>query len=879
LKVHAFIGSIVLVLAAAAQARAEAPGLRLGDAVRPVRYAADLTVVPSEETFSGTVDIDLDVRRETPVIWLNATELTVREAVLTSGGKAAPARVVQGNKDVVGFATGSPVRAGPARLRVAYEGRLNAVDTEALFRQKYGDDWYVFTQFEDIFARRAFPCFDEPAFKAPWRLTIHARREHAVFSNTPELSTTEEPDGMKAVRFAETKPMPSYLVALAVGPFDVVDAGRAGKNRTPVRIITPRGQGAQAAYAAKVTPAILEVLEDYFGTPYPYEKLDSVAIPITVNFGAMENAGLITYQSALILGDPARDTLQRQRDYASVCAHEIAHQWFGNLVTMAWWDDLWLNEGFANWMENKVVDRLKPEWNALVWEAHSRAKVMKLDSLVTTRRVRQPIESKHDIANAWDPITYDKGAAILRMFEAYLGPETFRKGVRRYLAKHAWGNATTADFLRALSAEAGRDIGPAVLSFTDQIGIPLVTVELQCGNGAPRLVFSQERYLPSGSKGSGGQTWQVPICVRYGANGAEGRECLLMTGTTAEMTLPLARGCPDWVLPNAGEVGYYRVRFRGGLLPALLKAGRERLTLAERVGLVDDIRALTRSGDLPMGEALALVPELLEDRSPEVVSAVVDLHADADGTIVDGALRPQYARFIRATYGPLARELGWRPKSSEGEATRLLRPKLLGLVAGEGEDEALAAEAGRLARRWLDDPSALEPDIVESVLRVAATDGDRALFDRVRAEAVRSRDDARRRALLTALGAFRDPELLKAAFALVLGDQLDPRESVEIVWEASRHAGSRRLAYEFVKANFDALAARLPRDYPGTFPAVGEAICEPGHRTDLEAFFEDRAPRFAGGPRNLAQALESVDLCVAMREAHRASVSEFLKRY
>src|SRR5580704_11712392 len=484
-------------LAAVAAPSLDPPKLRLSDNVQPSHYAVDLTVVPDRDTFQGAVDINVDIRTAATVIWLNASDLEIKEASFQPlSGPSAKAQVLDGGKDFAGLSFDHAI-SGQGILHVSYQGKISRNSSAGLFQMKETDQWYVYSQFEPTDARRAFPCFDEPGFKVPWQLTLHVPKDDVAVANSPEVSHAAEPDGMQAVRFKESKPLPSYLVALAVGRFDIVDAGKLGK--TPLRIITPRGKGVNAKYAAESIPELLKLLEDYFGIPYPYEKLDSVVMPIS-NF-AMENAGLITYGETLLLSKPGDDTIHRQRECAIVTAHEMAHQWFGDLVTTAWWDDIWLNEAFASWMENKIVGEWKPDWHIDVTMVNDRLYAMKVDSLVSTRRIRQPIESNDDIANAFDGITYQKGEAVIRMFEAWIGEDKFRKGIRQYLKQHAWGAATAKDFEAAISSAAGHNIAPAFDSFLNQAGVPEISAALDC-SGKPALELAQKRLLPIGSQGS-----------------------------------------------------------------------------------------------------------------------------------------------------------------------------------------------------------------------------------------------------------------------------------------------------------------------------------------------------------------------------------------
>ncbi len=504
---------------------AKEPEFRLGRQVLPARYAIALTLTPGQDTFEATADIDLNVTAASNEIWMNATGLQIRAATLRAAGASATPKVQLKDDGLAGFLFDRAIAPGPATLHIEYAGKISNNSSAGVFQMKEANRWYLYTQFEPTDARRAFPCFDEPDFKVPWQITLNVPKDQKAFSNTPSVAENSASGGRKTVTFAATRPLPSYLIAFAVGPFDVAEAGRAGKKNTPIRVITPQGKAYQAKFAVATIPGLLTQLEKYFGLPYPYEKLDSIAMPIS-NF-AMENAGLITYGEDLLLGDPNDDTIRRQREFAIVGAHEMSHQWFGDLVTTAWWNDIWLNEGFATWMETKIVNEWKPEWHANIDAVDDRLEAMGLDSLVSARKIRQPILSASDIANAFDNITYMKGAAVLRMFENYLGPDVFRRGVHAYLEAHADKNATTEEFLASISAAAGRNVAPAFDTFLDKPGVPEISAELECGRGRPSLRLTQKRYLPIGSPGrSSDQTsaelWEIPVCVRYPSSNVGG---------------------------------------------------------------------------------------------------------------------------------------------------------------------------------------------------------------------------------------------------------------------------------------------------------------------------------------------------------------------
>jgi aminopeptidase N len=856
------------------------PGLRLSTAVKPTHYALDLWIVPSEDTFRGKTVIALDVAEPTNVLWLHGVDLTIETAAVTVGGAAIAAKPIARTKtidelELIGFALDKPIGPGAAELAIAYRGKLPSNESRGLYRQDERGEWYAFTQFESTYARYSFPCFDEPTFKTPFAVALHVKKEHVGVSNAPMTSQTDEANGMKVVRFADTKPLPTYLVAYAVGPFEIVDGGKIGKNKTPHRVIVPKGRSDEAAYAVKATPEIVAQLENYFGIPYPYEKLDQIAVPR--KGGAMENAGLITYGLPLILFPKAEDTAGRERRFSSIAAHEIGHHWFGDLVTLAWWNDIWLNESFASWIQEIAIERWQPKWDVGVSIVEGRSNAMRGDTLATARRVRQPIESKHDIEAAFDGITYGKGGAIIAMFEHWVGPEKFQAGVHDYLVKHAHGVATTADFIAALSTAAGMDVTPVLSSFLDQVGVPNVDVELVCAKDqAPKLVLAQSRYTPAGSKAQAEQTWQVPICAKFGNAKVDGRACTVLGQAHGELVLP-AKQCPRWVLANDGELGYYRARYHGDLQDKLLDATRL-LAMPERIGVYGDFAALVDAGEIPANKALDRVAALARDPNRHITDMASRFMGYLSDDYVPKALRPNRARFARKVFGERAKAIGWTPAAGEPDDTRLLRPNLLALATYTAEDPAMVAKAKKLADAWIADKKAIDPDLVNLTLGIAAWFGDRAYYERLHAAAKVEKERKERNQLLGAMGGFRDPEIAKDAMALTLTDEFDIRESIGLVFSAFGHEDTRELAYAFVKQHLDELLAKLPRDSGAGFISIGAAFCDESHRADAEAFFKDRAPKWLGGPRALAQMLERAELCVARKKLYEPAAAAFLAK-
>jgi alanyl aminopeptidase len=845
-----------------------APALRLPVTVRPVKQSAELTLVPGQDTFHGRIDFDLDVREPREVIWLNATGVTISSAQL-NGERA---EVVPGTKQVTGIAPSKTLQPGAAHLRVDYDGQISKTSSAGIFELEEGGNWYIYTQFEPTDARRAFPCFDEPSFKSPWQISLRVPASMMALSNTPEISSTPEANGMKLVRFAQTRPLPSYLVAFAVGPFEAVNAGRSARRKAPLRIIVPRGHAGEAAFASEAVPQILARLEDYFGIPYPYEKLDSLVMPIS-NF-AMENVGLITYGQSLLLAKSGQDTLRRQRECASVVAHEMAHQWFGDLVTTSWWDDIWLNEAFATWMADKIMEEWRPEWHADVDRVEARLDAMRLDSLVSARRIRQPIESDGDIANAFDGITYQKGAAVIRMFEQYVGPNRFRRGVRLYLKQHADGNATAKDFLTALSTGAQRDIAAAFSTFLDQPGVPAISAELKCGDGPPRLALSQRRSLPIGSAGASNEQWSVPVCVGYGNARSE---CTILSQQLGQISLK-AKTCPAWVLPDKGENGYYRVVYEGDLLRQLLSKGRDQLTAAEKVGLLGDVTALVQTGDMQAAEALRIVPQFAADPSPQVVGAAAGIINVMPEKELPADLVPKRAEFIRSVFGRRAEQLGWSPKEGESDDEQLMRQSIVPFVARQGEDKPLIDQATKLARGWLETRKGVNPNMLSPVLSTASEFGDRPLFDSILNAAKAEKDPSVRETLIAALGSFRDPELARAGMNLVIEPGLDIRESFFLLFAPMRYRETSQLPFEFVRTHLDEILKVLPREVGGDFAAglveVGDASCSSREADEVAKYFTPRVKDWTGGERRLTNTLERIRLCAAQKTAILPSYAE-----
>jgi alanyl aminopeptidase len=833
------------------------PTLKLPTGARPLRYAVTLTVAPGDAKVPGEIAIDVELDRPHDVLWLNADALDVTRAATELPDTRAS--VLRGNEQFIGIAFEPPLPAGRHRVTLAFEAEQSRNSTRGIFALQDDGAWYAMTQFEAISARRAFPCFDEPGYKTPWELTLRVPRGLVALSNTRILSETLGDDGLTTVRFAETRPLPSYLVAFAVGPWAFVDLGSVGS--VPTRIVVPRGRAADTQFVAHAYPELFVRLETWFGISYPFDKLDHVAIPLTVAF-AMENAGLITYGEAAFLAKRGAETPRYRRIAANIGAHEIAHQWFGNLVTTAWWDDIWLNEAFATWIAEKIVNQWRPDYDRGAARVSERAVAIDADALTSARQIREPVNSRSDIFNAFDRITYQKGATVIGMFEGWMGEEPFRLGVRRYLEARRDGSATAEDFLAALTQASRLPVATAFNTFLNQNGVPQVGVQLQCRADGATLGLTQHRLELLGVQAAKAQQWQIPVCARYGSGALSRQACTLMTEATA--TIPLEGGCPSFVFANAGGRGYYLPDYRGGLLSQLANH-RNALTAPEYASLLHDLRALARAGSVSPAQVLHWARLGAASRDRHVVLAAVDLAEFAGNTMVAEADRPQFARFVREVFGPQARALGFTPRAGDSDDAQLLRRSLLGFVAPE--DPELAAQARRLARGWIADRKTIDPGLVEVVLVTAGRTGDAAMFDAFLAEAKATQDHLDRRYLMMALFAFVDPALAQKGMALLLDPAFDVRES----WTALRFGfdwnPTRRATSDFIMANFDALAKTVSSVAPGDWPRYASGLCTEQDRATLAAFWKDRVQTYAVAERQLAQAQESIGLCTRLRSA------------
>jgi aminopeptidase N len=829
-----------------------------------VRYRLEQTIVPSHATAAGVLHIDATVRTPTRVVWLNAIDLTVAHAEL--GGK--PARVIATREDFVGLAADAELPAGPLAIDVTYTAGIDKTRARGIYAvQEAGGDSYAYTFFEAIDARRAFPSFDEPAYKVPWTLVFHVQHDHVALANAPVVKETDEPGGMKRVELAESRPLPSYLVAFVVGPFELVDDGTAGRVHTPIRFIIPKGRAGELGYAKEVTPKVLVALESYFDMDYPYGKLDVAVVPRF--WGTMEHPGIVAMGQPLTLIQPAEASRERRERYANILAHEMSHYWFGDLVTMKWWDDTWLNEALGSWSDVNITEAAEPSWRFRDRSFESSSKAMMADEKLSTRGIRHAVTSKTDIEASFDgDITYAKGSSVLRMFEAYVGRDVWRGFINGYLQKHAWGNASADDFIADMQATLGPPVADGFRSFLGQPGVPLIAIAPDCK--AKTLTLTQRRSLRAGVTDPDPKLWQVPVCFRYGDAKTSTRACKLLD--KAEDTVAMT-GCPAWIVTNDGGTGYYRSRVDLATVQHVLAS---RAGAVEKMMALRDLDAAVKRGELAVDKPLSIAPAVIADPDDRVAAMAIQLGFRRD--VLDDATLRAYESWELRTFGATAQRLGWQRGKNDSDDRNRLRGQVLELVGRS--DAKLGAEAEALADRWIETGGGLDNDLVEPALTVAAYRGDAARFDRYLAAATSARDRATLQRIVPHLGEFRRPELLQRALELVLDGRFDVRDTMPIVVVAIEERETRELAWTWFAAHVDALLAKMRSDEASwLLRDVAAAWCDADHRNAAAALIEPRLDRIDGAANYVHRSLEGDDQCIAYVARELPALKAFLTAY
>jgi puromycin-sensitive aminopeptidase len=855
---------LLLPLSASAQ--------RLPSNAVPSHYEIAVAIDLAAATFTGDETIRVHLQAPSESIVLNAAEIAFNDVSVTAGGRTQKASVkLDESKDQAMLTVPSRLPAGDATLHITYAGRLND-DLRGLYLSKANNRRYAVTQMEATDARRMFPGFDEPSYKATFDLKATIDEGDHAISNGAIVSDTPGPGaGKHTVTFATTPKMSTYLLALAVGDF-VCNEGAA--DGIPIRICSTPDKKALTGFALESARQVMQYYNRYYSIKYPFKKLDVVAVP-DFAAGAMENTAAIFYRETLLLADD-KASVGTRKSIAEVLAHEMAHQWFGDLVTMQWWDDLWLNEGFANWMQSKPVKAWKPEWQMELGETASNQAAMSLDALHSTRAVRAKAETPAEINELFDSITYEKGAAILRMVEAWVGEEPFRKGVNAYLEKFKYGNARAEDFWSTVASSTDKPVDKVMASFVDQPGVPLVSVALGCEGGRGTATLTQERYVADQQDNDATkQLWQIPVCMRLPSGKTV---CDLLDKKQATIS---AGGCQQWTVPNAGARGYYRT----ALPPASLRAASAempKLEATERLALLGDEWALVRGGRHDIGSFLDLASGFGSERSGQVLNTLTSKLAAIDDDMTTDKTREPFRAWIRALLAPVAAEVGWgpgatpAPKAGDGDDTRALRAAVVGALGVAARDPNVLKHARPLVEQELDKPGTVDPTLLGVLVNVAPLEADATLYDKYVARSKSAVDPEERYRYLYGLASFADPALVRRTVEYAIGPDVRSQDTKILLAALLTNDPTQDLAWDLMRQQWDAVQKKTG-EFVGNTVIVGAlaAFCDDQHYADIKSFFA--AHPVPDAARTLAQSLEAIASCSAVARAQSPKLEEWLQ--
>ena len=851
-------------------ADAQAPKGRLTDAARPTAYRLDFTIRPDQPRFSGHAEIDAVLKTGTRILYLHGRDLNITKAVALVGGKSVPIKWSQVDKTgVARLDFPSVVPAGAVTLAFDYDAAFG--DSPAgLHRIKVGDSWYGWTQFESIDARAAFPSFDEPGFKTPFTISITTRAGDKAVSNAPETAVTKV-GALEKHQFQATKPLPTYLIAMMAGPFVSADgAAPPSAYRTtplPMRIVATKAQSDKLAYALAESPRIVGLLEDYFGQAFPFPKLDQIGSPVMP--GAMENAGADLYADEILLLDAGATTRQKQ-DFGMVVAHELSHQWFGDLVTPAWWDDIWLNESFANWMGYRIGNAWRPELNIGVGAISEALAAMNTDSLEVGRPIHQTITQNSQIDGAFDAITYGKGGQVVAMIAAYLGDDAFRAGVRLHLSRHQYGNATSEEFFQAL-ADAAHD--PRVLtslkSFVDQQGVPLLDVKRDKGG----LVVTQQRYAFLGSKPAP-ITWTIPVCMRVG----DKRSCTLMDKTN----FTVATAGPGAIMPNAGGTGYYRFNLPKADWDALIAASPN-LPAGEALATIDSLWASFRAGKAEPAELIAAMRVMSGHKDSNVAvnggQRLAGLRVR--GLIADDA-SAEYRRLMDATFAPRLAAIGFDPAAGahadDDPDRQKLRQDLVALLSDEAQDAPVRAKLLAAGEAYVGgNAKAVDQAFLGTALGLVVEKGGLTAAKSLANRALASEDPIFRGAALDAVSGTGDQAIAR----WLLKDFSDPRlratERLTLVGGLARTSATRDMAGDWIVSNYQKTAGTSGIFQASRLPTLLSWQCSAERAQQIDTALSAKVAAMGAGELAFERVVEAIRHCGDLKAARGAALTGAVK--
>jgi|HubBroStandDraft_6_1064221.scaffolds.fasta_scaffold00303_3 aminopeptidase N len=863
----------VLLLASFAMAQ------RLPETAVPENYKLTFTPNFDKNNFTGAETITIRVLKPTSQIILNSADIEISKATIVSDSVTqTPIVTFDKEKEMVTLAVGKELQPGPVTLEIKYVGILNDQLRGFYLGKDAEGHKYAVTQLEATDARRAFPCFDEPAYKATFDITVVADKGLIAIANTKMISDAPGPGEKHTVRFATSQKMSSYLAAIAVGNFEYVEGEAEG---IPIRIYSMPGKKQLGMFALQATEYALQYYNHYFGIKYPYGKLDWIALP-DFSAGAMENIGFITSRESELQVDEQHVSLAQEKNVAIVVTHEIAHQWFGDLVTMSWWDDVWLNEGFATWMEGKPVDAWKPDWHVGLDEV-SRGDILttvgalNVDSLASTRAIHQPVETPGQIQELFDGIAYGKSAAVLRMLEAYIGPETFRAGVNEYLKRHAYGNATAEDFWATLAQVSKKPVDQIMATFVKQPGVPMVSLKTQCTGNSTTVAMKQQRYFYDRTKldAANDQLWQVPVCLKAGpvAGSEQGSQtCELLTKREESFTIP---GCSAWVLGNSGGTGYYRTAYEPEAVRALAGDAEAALSPQERLLLLIDTWASVRVGRQPVGDYLTLAEGVQTEPDRAVMALVLGQLNTIGRYIVTDDDRPAYQLWVRNTLNPVAKRIGWEPKPGESEDAKNLRPLLLNALGGQGRDPEAIAEARKLAEQALQDPRSVGSDLATAAFGLAASNGGPDVYDKIMTAMKGSKTPEQYYLYFYTLPSFSDSHLLQRTLDFAISPDVRSQDSLGLIGNVMGNPDGQKLAWDFVRSHWEEVVKAGGPFASAQLQGNVGVFCDSAMKDQVQEFFS--AHPSSAAERTLRQSVERINNCIAMKTQQSGQLASWLQ--
>jgi len=855
-------------------------------------YGLTFTPDLQKAVFSGDETLDVEVNKNANAFTLNAIELEFQEATITQDNKTQVAKwSFAPDKEQVTLTVADELEPGPANIHIKYTGILND-KLRGFYLARTKQRNYATTQFESTDARRAFPSLDEPAYKATFDITLVANKGDTAISNSVIASDTPGPaEGKHTIKFATTPKMSTYLVAMAVGDFECLEGSA---DNTPIRVCGTPDKKPLTAAALRYAEEILKFYNQYYGIPYPFGKLDILGLP-DFEAGAMENTGAIFYRESLLFIDDKNSSVDSHQAVFEVLAHEMAHQWFGDLVTMKWWDNIWLNEGFATWMALKPSQALHPEWNANLDAVQATDQALTLDSLVNTHPIRAKAETPEEINALFDPISYEKASSVLRMIESYVSPDVFRRGVNVYLRRFSYGNATAEDFWTALAAASGRPVDKIMPTFVDQAGDPLLTVKSSCTNPpavkAPparkgkrsrrtpiqphpmtQVSVSQQRFWANPADAlKKDQVWMVPVCLKSG-----GAKPFCQILSLKDQTLPLT-GCSPWVFVNGNAAGYYRTQYDKADLQKLIAIAGTELSTAERISLLRDQSALVNSGQETMGTYLDLLQAVSQDAQRAVVESYLPTLDYVNDYVLPGTDASAFRAWVRSNFGPMMAKIGWTPNANESPDTHTLRGNLVHILGEVGEDPETIRQSTSLAQQYLKDPNSVDASMAKEVLAVAARFGNEELFQQYVSAMGRMRAPEQFYNVGGSLAEFRDPKVVEKVLELAVSDEVRNQDAAGLVSKVLANSDDQKTAWDWVKAHWPAVEKKITMSSGAGIVDSTRKFCSAEMNDDVQKFFTEH--KVPSAERALKQSHEDIEGCVKRRPRLQTELAQWLQQH